>query len=559
MKPNKKHTVLPSIQSIFEKSQDSELKPDILSNMSKELKIVGAYLGVSAEEALFFSVILSINFSGNIADFKDICSHFKISAIKLVSQLESIDSLAEKGYVVKKNGRNRYSELHTNKLFMVKSQLSKAIIKNQPCPTFVVTQIENTIDAIERLNEFISACLEDDLSIEELENEAGKLLEENGEFTYFKAIKEFDLTFNQTILLYYIVWKTLSGVEGISINPIISAISSSKRESIKFFQSLYSGSNPLISNNLIESRNSGFLNDIEFYLTDKNCQILAKDNIVIPSGNISKKNSIKAESISAKTLYYNDTENQQLINLHGLLKENKYSELRDRLNAKNLPLSLNVLLFGGPGTGKTESVLQLAKNSGREIIKVDISSTKSKWFGESEKLIKKIFIEYAEYSEKCDLTPILFFNEADAILSKRTTGSDSGTQKTENAIQNILLEELENFEGIFFATTNMAQNLDSAFDRRFLYKIEFTKPELKQRIAIWESKLPNLTTDDYFKLGSQFELSGGQIENIVRKSEISQVLYNTTPSFEAIVSDCLSEKNDQSKSGIGFLRSEKKS
>jgi len=559
MKPNKKHTVLPSIQSIFEKSQDSELKPDILSNMSKELKIVGAYLGVSAEEALFFSVILSINFSGNIADFKDICSHFKISAIKLVSQLESIDSLAEKGYVVKKNGRNRYSELHTNKLFMVKSQLSKAIIKNQPCPTFVVTQIENTIDAIERLNEFISACLEDDLSIEELENEAGKLLEENGEFTYFKAIKEFDLTFNQTVLLYYIVWKTLSGVEGISINPIISAISSSKRESIKFFQSLYSGSNPLISNNLIESRNSGFLNDIEFYLTDKNCQILAKDNIVIPSGNISKKNSIKAESISAKTLYYNDTENQQLINLHGLLKENKYSELRDRLNAKNLPLSLNVLLFGGPGTGKTESVLQLAKNSGREIIKVDISSTKSKWFGESEKLIKKIFIEYAEYSEKCDLTPILFFNEADAILSKRTTGSDSGTQKTENAIQNILLEELENFEGIFFATTNMAQNLDSAFDRRFLYKIEFTKPELKQRIAIWESKLPNLTTDDYFKLGSQFELSGGQIENIVRKSEISQVLYNTTPSFEAIVSDCLSEKNDQSKSDIGFLRSEKKS
>jgi hypothetical protein len=559
MKPNKKHTVLPSIQSIFEKSQDSELKPDILSNMSKELKIVGAYLGVSAEEALFFSVILSINFSGNIADFKDICSHFKISAIKLVSQLESIDSLAEKGYVVKKNGRNRYSELHTNKLFMVKSQLSKAIIKNQPCPTFVVTQIENTIDAIERLNEFITACLEDDLSIEELENEAGKLLEENGEFTYFKAIKEFDLTFNQTILLYYIVWKTLSGVEGISINPIINAISSSKRESIKFFQSLYSGSNPLISNNLIESRNSGFLNDIEFYLTDKNCQILAKDNIVIPSGNVSKKNSIKAESISAKTLYYNDAENQQLINLHGLLKENKYSELRDRLNAKNLPLSLNVLLFGGPGTGKTESVLQLAKNSGREIIKVDISSTKSKWFGESEKLIKKIFIEYAEYSEKCDLTPILFFNEADAILSKRTTGSDSGTQKTENAIQNILLEELENFEGIFFATTNMAQNLDSAFDRRFLYKIEFTKPELKQRIAIWESKLPNLTTDDYFKLGSQFELSGGQIENIVRKSEISQVLYNTTPSFEAIVSDCLSEKNDQSKSGIGFLRSEKKS
>ena len=159
-------------------------------------------------------------------------------------------------------------------------------------------------------------------------------------------------------------------------------------------------------------------------------------------------------------------------------------------------------------------------------------------------------------NKKCDLTPILLFNEADAILSKRTTRADSATQKTENAIQNILLEELENFEGIFFATTNLAQNLDGAFDRRFLYKVEFTKPELKQRIAIWEGKLPDLTSNDYENLATQFEFSGGQIENIARKCEINQVLYGNLPSFETIESFCISETSEQTKNGIGFMRNE---
>ena len=119
-----------------------------------------------------------------------------------------------------------------------------------------------------------------------------------------------------------------------------------------------------------------------------------------------------------------------------------------------------------------------------------------------------------------------------------------------------MLEELENFEGIFFATTNLVQNLDGAFDRRFLYKVEFTKPQLEQRIAIWESKIPDLTSDVYENLANQFEFSGGQIENIVRKCEINQVLYNSLPSFETIQSFCLSENNEQVKSGIGFTRNE---
>ena len=556
MKTAIKNVLLTKIQNIYEISKKSELDEKIISSLKADLKIVSTYLSVEPREALFFSVILNINFDGDNANFKDLFRHFNIPSIQMISEMDCIDNLVNKGYLVKRNGRDRNNEVHTNKYFMVKSKLSKAIVKGLPCPTFDRYTIDTTTDLLEKIYEHISARLEDNISIEELEVETTKLVNEFPDFIFFNTIKKYELSFEESIFYNYVIWKSILGIQGISPNPLVNSITDTSRESVKFTQGLFNGVNTLISAGLVESRNSGFMNDIEFYLTDKSVGLLENDSIIISSGSISRNDTIKADSIATKPLFYNEREKEQLTNLTGLLLEEKYAELKERLNSKNLPLSLNVLLYGGPGTGKTESVLQLAKSSGREIIKIDISSTKSKWFGESEKLIKNIFTDYKEYAKKCDLTPILLFNEADAILSKRATKTDSATQKTENAIQNILLEELENFEGIFFATTNLVQNLDGAFDRRFLYKVEFTKPQLEQRIAIWESKLPDLANNDYEKLANQFEFSGGQIENIVRKCEINQVLYNTLPSFETIESFCLSENNEQVKSGIGFTRNE---
>ena len=556
MKTAIKNVLLTKIQNIYEISKKSELDEKIISSLKSDLKIVSTYLSVEPREALFFSVILNINFDGDNANFKDLFRHFNIPSIQMISEMDCVDNLVSKGYLVKRNGRDRNNEVHTNKYFMVKAKLSKAIVKGLPCPTFDSYTIESTTDLLEKIHEQISARLEDNISIEELEVETTKLVNEFPDFIFFNTIKKYELSFEESIFYYYVIWKSILGIQGISPNPLVNSITDSSRESVKFTQGLFNGVNTLISAGLVESRNSGFMNDIEFYLTDKSVGLLENDSIIISSGSISRNDTIKADSIATKPLFYNEREKEQLTNLTGLLLEEKYAELKERLNSKNLPLSLNVLLYGGPGTGKTESVLQLAKSSGREIIKIDISSTKSKWFGESEKLIKNIFTDYKEYAKKCDLTPILLFNEADAILSKRATKTDSATQKTENAIQNILLEELENFEGIFFATTNLVQNLDGAFDRRFLYKVEFTKPQLEQRIAIWESKIPDLTSDVYENLANQFEFSGGQIENIVRKCEINQVLYNSLPSFETIQSFCLSENSEQVKSGIGFIRNE---
>jgi SpoVK/Ycf46/Vps4 family AAA+-type ATPase len=215
---------------------------------------------------------------------------------------------------------------------------------------------------------------------------------------------------------------------------------------------------------------------------------------------------------------------------------------------------ITALLYGAPGTGKTESVYQLAKKYNRPIFKVEISETKSMWFGESQKLVKKIFTDYYTFKKTQKVCPILLFNEADAIIGKRKSAGSSSVSDTENAIQNVLLEELENFDGILFATSNLVANLDSAFERRFLFKVKFENPSMVNAAKIWRNKLPLLSAKEALQLASQFSYSGGEMENIARKSLMDEIVFGTKPDFERIISFCENEKWSGGINGtrIGF-------
>jgi SpoVK/Ycf46/Vps4 family AAA+-type ATPase len=150
--------------------------------------------------------------------------------------------------------------------------------------------------------------------------------------------------------------------------------------------------------------------------------------------------------------------------------------------------------------------------------------------------------------------PILLFNEADALFSKRGDSQRSTVGQTENAIQNILLEQLEEFEGILVATTNLTMNLDQAFERRFLYKIRFREPSTSVKSRIWKSKLGGLEDTDYEKLAARYHFSGGQIDNVARKVLTEEVLYNRTPDLERIMEFCEDEMIREENNRIGYRR-----
>jgi len=248
------------------------------------------------------------------------------------------------------------------------------------------------------------------------------------------------------------------------------------------------------------------------------------------------------EQIDPKALYYNASEQEMLLPLQKSLADTTFKKLQKKLQQAHLPMGLTVLLYGQPGTGKTETVYQLARKYRRPVWKVDISETKSMWLGESEKRIKKIFTDYAAIKERQKICPILLFNEADGIIGKRNENIRGSVDQTQNTLQNILLDELERFDGIFFATTNLVGNLDTAFERRFLFKVHFDKPTLENAARIWKNKIPYLSQHQALQLANEFTFSGGEMDNIARKVLMNELLQNTKPNFENIKAFCQQER-----------------
>lgn len=255
------------------------------------------------------------------------------------------------------------------------------------------------------------------------------------------------------------------------------------------------------------------------------------------------------DDLAEKQLFYNETEAEQIARIENTILN--FASLKERLIAKGMSRNLAILLHGAPGKRKTETVYQLAKKTGRSIYFVSISSLKSKWFGESEKKIKQLFEDYRTEVKNSKLEPILLFNEADAVLSKRVSNSSSPVAQTENAIQNIILQEMENLEGIMIATSNLTQNLDAAFERRFLFKVKFQTPDLEIKSQIWKSKITSITADEATKLAAKYQLTGAQIDNISKKIAMEEVLNGTEESIEIIEKYCREERLDEFKN-IGF-------
>jgi len=164
------------------------------------------------------------------------------------------------------------------------------------------------------------------------------------------------------------------------------------------------------------------------------------------------------------------------------------------------------------------------------------------WFGESEKIIKELFDRYRRIVENSEKAPILLFNECDAVFSSRKDVKSSNVAQTENAIQNIILQEIENLKGIMIATTNLTQNLDRAFERRFLFKIAFKKPGPEVTQKIWMDKVPIMKAREARKLSEQFELSGGNIENVARKVQMHQIIHGEYPGLEQLLAFCDEEQ-----------------
>lgn len=221
-------------------------------------------------------------------------------------------------------------------------------------------------------------------------------------------------------------------------------------------------------------------------------------------------------------------------------------------------IDAKVIFYGPPGTGKTMSAYCLAKSLKKQVLSFDCSKILSKYVGESEQNVRKIFDSYREICAKTKSEPVLLLNEADQFLSSRLENGSSGSEQMHNQMQNIFLEQIEKFQGVLIATTNFMQNFDKAFSRRFEYKIEFKKPQLKERIQIWQKVLPkNAEFEENFDINTiaKYELSGASIvlvmKNVALKTAISDDgVFRTSAFIDEIKRELKSSFEEDKKVGL---------
>jgi AAA+ superfamily predicted ATPase len=477
--------------------------------------------------------------------------------LSLLSKSESIRDLVKKGLLVCNIGFNELVEMTTVEIINCSFSLSRffllilengkpdfyevedkpyeselAYIKHQFkrveyyqalshfCNTY--HESHKAIEIIEKNIELIETDIKNRTEISDIELKLNEFFVEN-EFLEKEQIIFLALLKNE-----YLPTESFS-----TLSSLIDLISVNEDEKLQN-RNLLSSESKLIQDGFVYVSDELFMNDLSGYFIDKDIldtlDVFANTK---PKRKTKSKTKIQDiieeqdifEYVEPKTTLDDVVLNPETSNtLQNLLKQvdNKVlSRLKKwGIKDKKSGISSKIIFYGVAGTGKTMTAHSLAKSLKRGVLSFDCSKVLSMYIGESEKNVRKIFDDFKDISKQMTKEPILLLNEADQFLSTRTTTSGSGSEKMHNQMQNIFLEQIEKFDGILIATTNLLETIDKAFSRRFNYKIEFKKPNFDQRISLWNKLLPKdapLEDIDSKKL-AKHELTGGQIELIIKNT-----------------------------------------
>ncbi len=559
--PNKMNQI-EAIEQIADIMHSSGMKNKSFKDAAPYIEIIRKKHNLSENEAFILSIIVDMTINGCYVTYNDISNYLGCRLISFFKYNDDVESLLKKRYIIFRNS----NEL---KYIKAKEELIKALINNEKY-TPVSYKFNNLLDFLYKFDELETQFNRNDsFSYEVFEIEIRQLLEDNADMTFVKELNKVETAWGdiltKMIILEVAMFYCIYNKDCVVISQICRVFSKNQSHLIRrFSESSKLSDFEFITKKIFKysTQSSGFLdkNYLSFTKEFRN-KLFAGENIKIIKKSDSEYSTdaaivIKPKDIKEKELFYSSSIENRIKELEDLLDERNFKGIVKRMKQDKMRCAFTTIFYGAPGTGKTETALQLAKKTGRAIIQVNISEIRSKWVGESEKNIKEIFDVYRDYYKEMKLAPILLFNEADAIINKRYSGGEQrAVEKMENSLQNIILQEMENLEGIMIATTNFEENFDKAFERRFLFKLKFEKPDAYCRSKIWKLMINSLDENETKILGDAYDFSGGQIENVARKFSIDRILYGDDENrLDKIKLFCNEEKfdSDAFKKQIGF-------
>lgn len=550
-----KWSVITALDYVLNEAKGSELCDEFWSKCQSPLEYLESKLQLTKVQIVFLAIMIE---TGEPISWRGFGKFLNSSRLSVMTYSEEFEELVNKGWIARTLLREMGKRFQG---FVLEHGVVTALRHNE---IFVPKKIsglgiQEFVDRLEHRLEINLNTMNSDF--EEEEEWMQRMCKANNHLQLCHEILRFDdihiLSLFLLIVYDYAQWAG-SNYEGLTYSTIDDTFPPDF-EVDNLRKSLNDGTHPLILTGLIEQKcEDGIANHNRYMLTDK-CKeellsLYTPSRSKCPNDNISKRYLKNFEEIKEKQMFYNAEEREQIERLTNLLSQDSFPAVQDRLEQSGMRKGFACLFYGAPGTSKTETVLQIARETGRNILEVDIAGMRNKYVGESEKNIKSVFQRYREICKQSEVIPIMFFNEADALINKRTENIEHSVDKMDNAMQNIILQEIENLDGILIATTNLTSNLDKAFERRFLFKIEFNKPNYEVKAKLWHSMLKDLSDEQAMFLARNYDFSGGQIENIARKNTIDYILTGNTPSLEQIESYCKVELLDNSqRKRIGFF------
>lgn len=545
-----KMDLLQAFEIIVDKAKGSSLGEKFYQEADSYLGFVSDKLGISKRASTIMALFADRCDDSHI-QFSDYTDFLDCRILSLLRYAKETQELVDKEYICRYKDDGLY--------YSIPMEVMEAFQHNEP---YVPADVEELTarELFDKFDELFTKCRRRKIDKQVLIRKLRALVSMNEKLDFVMAMASFDVDTDDVDFPLFILFCTLfviNGDDDIRYHDLEFLYEEGEAAWRWAKRGLSQGDHLFFVEKFIEYTNDdGFVDRESFKITDDAKKLLFSElNLSSMRGSRPKGGMVSFEDIKPKQLFYNSKENKQVDELAKLLDEEHYQSIRNRLKETNFRSGFACLFYGAPGTGKTETVLQIAKKTGRDLIQVNVSEIKSMWVGESEKNIKGIFDDYKKKVKQSTKAPILLFNEADAIIGKRQVGAERAVEKMENSIQNIILQEIEQLDGILIATTNLAENMDKAFERRFLYKIKFEKPDLDCRAKIWQSMIPSLNATDASYLAGKYDFSGGEIENIARHYTIQSILHGKPENLvNSLAEFCESERLDgkYSKRKVGF-------
>lgn len=460
---NESLTLLSAICQIIEVVRNSRNDPRIYEVATRPISYIKNLLFLTERQAIVYAIVMDMYYDSRISTF-DIARCLDITPLKAMIFGPDLEELCKRKYLVE-----NFDEDAPNKNYSVTKEAIVSL--QQDC---AISYRNSSVDCAEEwfsaLDKFITARCNRRIDYETLCLRVDDLIKQNKDLPMIKKyrIKEGQLTTEEKMLFWWVCNMVVcAGYEAMvpdNFRKLYDDIAMHRTQR----KSLALGSNGLIKYGLLRIARSSEQRTKDSYelspwVVKEMLAELELETVANSSNDI-----VDHASITPKQLYYNAKEQHAINQLASLLQPSRFAEVREELQKQGFRRGFACLFHGAPGTGKTETVLQLARVTGRNLMQVNISDIKSMWVGESEKNIKAIFSRYRRLVDESDIAPILLFNEADAIIGKRLENVSRSVDKMENSMQNIILEEIEKLDGILIATTNLTSNMDTAFERRFL-------------------------------------------------------------------------------------------